>query len=135
MLARHYFPHPAPEEEEEEAGGSFNIAIQDGPEAGQTVAHLHVHVIPRVRGVSAKPDDGTAGDELYEKMAGEEGNVGGALWDANNHNQQGEKRPTPGGKFDRIEDSARKARSMQEMEEEAALFARVLEEVEGPPIE
>lgn len=112
MLARHYFAHN---------GGSFNIALQDGPEAGQTVAHVHVHIIPRVRGVSSKPNDGTHGDALYDKMAGEEGNVGGALWDR-------ERRPVPGGQFDRIEDSARQARSMKEMEEEAAVFRSLLEE-------
>lgn len=26
---------------------SLNISIQDGPEAGQSVAHLHTHIIPR----------------------------------------------------------------------------------------
>lgn len=112
--------------------GSFNIAIQDGPEAGQTVSHVHVHIIPRIRGITSKPDDGTQADELYERMAGEEGNIGGALWD------RGEKevlssatRPKPGGKFDRIEDSARKARSMEEMEAEADTFRRVLRELEA----
>jgi diadenosine tetraphosphate (Ap4A) HIT family hydrolase len=27
-----------------------NLFVNDGPAAGQTVAHLHVHVVPRVRG-------------------------------------------------------------------------------------
>lgn len=27
-----------------------NMVVNDGPAAGQTVAHLHVHVVPRVRG-------------------------------------------------------------------------------------
>lgn len=27
-----------------------NLLLNDGPAAGQTVAHLHVHVVPRVRG-------------------------------------------------------------------------------------
>jgi len=26
---------------------AFNIAINDGPAAGQTVLHLHIHLIPR----------------------------------------------------------------------------------------
>lgn len=27
-----------------------NMVVNDGPAAGQTVSHLHVHVVPRVRG-------------------------------------------------------------------------------------
>lgn len=132
MLARHYFPsenhhqhQPAPETAA--PGGSFNIAVQDGPEAGQTVAHVHVHVIPRVRGLSSKPED-TAGDELYERMAREEGNVGGALWDRQQQSEPA--RPVPGGAFDRIEDSQREARSMEEMVAEAEMFRRALKEME-----
>jgi bis(5'-adenosyl)-triphosphatase len=41
---------------------SLNIAIQDGPEAGQSVPHLHTHVIPRHR-------ENNIGDEMYEKLA------------------------------------------------------------------
>lgn len=121
MLARHYFQPPSPD-------GSFNIALQDGPEAGQTVAHVHVHVIPRVRDVSAKPYDGSAGDVLYERMAAEEGNVGGALWD---REVGGRGRPVPGGRFNRIEDSARQARTMEEMEAEAKAFRGLLREMAG----
>jgi diadenosine tetraphosphate (Ap4A) HIT family hydrolase len=29
------------------ADSPFNIGINDGPAAGQTVAHAHVHIIPR----------------------------------------------------------------------------------------
>ncbi|KAI7783952.1 Bis(5'-adenosyl)-triphosphatase [Diaporthe eres] len=134
MLARHYFPSEKGQTTAPSAlaapGGSFNIAVQDGPEAGQTVAHVHVHVIPRVRGLSSKPED-TAGDELYERMAREEGNVGGALWD---RQQSVGARPVPGGAFDRIEDSQREARSMEAMVAEAEMFRkalRVMEEEEG----
>ncbi|HEX5276618.1 MAG TPA: HIT family protein [Fluviicoccus sp.] len=35
-----------------------NIGINDGPAAGQTVPHLHVHVIPRYRGDRADPRGG-----------------------------------------------------------------------------
>jgi diadenosine tetraphosphate (Ap4A) HIT family hydrolase len=34
---------------------AFNIGINDGPAAGQTVPHLHVHLIPRYRGDVADP--------------------------------------------------------------------------------
>ena len=29
---------------------SLNLAIQDGPESGQSVPHLHTHIIPRYKG-------------------------------------------------------------------------------------
>ncbi|CAK7231487.1 Dinucleoside triphosphate hydrolase [Sporothrix bragantina] len=115
--------------------GSFNLAIQDGPEAGQTVPHVHVHVLPRIRGATAK-DSSTDGDALYEKMADEPGNVGGAHWDAvaaaSADGAQDEKlgsRPQPGGKFPRIEDASREVRSMEEMEAEAAEFRKALSRV------
>lgn len=140
MLARHYFttPSSAAHRQDAKAGddksrpapgspeaGSFNIAIQDGSEAGQTVPHVHVHVIPRIRGETAKPDDGP-GDAVYELMAAEEGNVGGGLWD-----RWAESRPKPGGGFPRIEDADRQARTQEEMEEEAEVFKRVMRELEG----
>ncbi|SCV02845.1 LAMI_0H03444g1_1 [Lachancea mirantina] len=40
---------------------SLNIAVQDGPEAGQTVPHLHTHVIPRYR-------IHNIGDKIYELL-------------------------------------------------------------------
>jgi len=36
----------------------YNIGINDGPAAGQTVPHLHVHLIPRFAGDQADPRGG-----------------------------------------------------------------------------
>ena len=36
----------------------FNIGINDGVSAGQTVMHLHIHVIPRYQGDQADPRGG-----------------------------------------------------------------------------
>ncbi|QLG70473.1 hypothetical protein HG535_0A04130 [Zygotorulaspora mrakii] len=42
---------------------SMNIAIQDGPEAGQTVPQLHAHIIPRYKA-------NNIGDKIYDKING-----------------------------------------------------------------
>ncbi|WP_116329722.1 HIT family protein [Cupriavidus taiwanensis] len=36
----------------------FNIGINDGADAGQTVPHLHIHLIPRYKGDSPDPRGG-----------------------------------------------------------------------------
>jgi diadenosine tetraphosphate (Ap4A) HIT family hydrolase len=36
----------------------FNVGINDGAAAGQTVPHLHMHLIPRYRGDRADPRGG-----------------------------------------------------------------------------
>jgi bis(5'-adenosyl)-triphosphatase len=36
---------------------SFNIAVQDGKFAGQSVPHVHVHILPRISGDIVKNDD------------------------------------------------------------------------------
>lgn len=38
--------------------GSFNIGINDGPAAGQTVPHVHVHLIPRYSSETRDPRGG-----------------------------------------------------------------------------
>ena len=49
--ARHAVPlHNAPD--------AYNIGINDGPAAGQTVPHLHIHLIPRYKGDVEDPRGG-----------------------------------------------------------------------------
>ncbi|KAK4193717.1 Bis-tetraphosphatase [Podospora australis] len=125
MLARYYFsPSPSSSPSERCELGSFNIAVQDGPEAGQTVPHVHVHVIPRIKGSTAKSVE-TPSDELYERMAAEDGNVGGALWDR----LILKKRPEPSGRFPAIEDADRKARDLKDMQDEAGIYRGILKEM------
>ena len=44
--------------ENEYAPAAYNIGINDGPAAGQTVNHLHIHLIPRYAGDSPDPRGG-----------------------------------------------------------------------------
>ncbi|KAF9129172.1 hypothetical protein BGW39_004402 [Mortierella sp. 14UC] len=48
--------------EKEYGATSLTIACQDGPAAGQTVPHCHVHVIPRRLG------DFVNNDDIYERI-------------------------------------------------------------------
>ncbi|XP_053324627.1 bis(5'-adenosyl)-triphosphatase [Spea bombifrons] len=43
-------------------GTSITISLQDGPEAGQTVHHVHVHILPRRAG------DFSRNDQVYEEL-------------------------------------------------------------------
>ncbi|RFU35663.1 hypothetical protein B7463_g700, partial [Scytalidium lignicola] len=116
MLARTYFRPPhSPDGTGRPEDGSFNLAIQDGADAGMTVPHTHCHIIPRIKGTHD-------GDEIYVRMNSEEGNVGGGLWDSDS------RRPVQRGMFPRIEDEHRKPRSMEQMVEEANFFRRQMDE-------
>jgi diadenosine tetraphosphate (Ap4A) HIT family hydrolase len=44
--------------EQEIQPAGYNIGINDGPAAGQTVPHLHIHLIPRFPGDQADPRGG-----------------------------------------------------------------------------
>ena len=121
MLARKFFAASEPLH----VGGSFNVALQDGREAGQTVPHVHVHVFPRPmlrEGEEGAP--GTQGDEVYQRMAAEEGNVGGALWD-----REVGRRPVQGGGFGRVDDGERRPRGEEDMRAEADGYRDVLREM------
>ena len=44
--------------DQEHQPDSYNIGINDGPAAGQTVPHLHIHLIPRYKGDVPDPRGG-----------------------------------------------------------------------------
>jgi bis(5'-adenosyl)-triphosphatase len=92
---------------------ALNIAIQDGVDAGQSVPHVHAHVIPRKK---ADLDDRGGGDKIYEMLEGPEGDIGGHLKDF----QLGRGRSSK-IKVDADED--RKPRSEEEMKQEAEWLA------------
>lgn len=98
---------------------AFNVAVQDGEAAGQSVPHVHCHVIPRTVG------DPGGDDKVHEWLEGEEGDVGQHQQDA----EQEQSREGGGGggggegKKRRVgqwaQDEERKPRSKGEMEKEA----------------
>lgn len=95
------------------SASAFNVAVQDGVDAGQSVPHVHVHVIPRRRG---DYDDKGGGDQIYDAMDGEEGDVGKAFLEMQRQRSQvaKERRDFASGP-----DSDRKPRSEEEMRQEA----------------
>ncbi|XP_052200325.1 bifunctional bis(5'-adenosyl)-triphosphatase/adenylylsulfatase FHIT [Diospyros lotus] len=77
---------------------SLTFAIQDGPQAGQTVPHVHIHILPRQSG------DFEKNDEIYDAI--------------------NEKEKELSQKLDL--DKERKDRSLEEMAGEAAEYRRLL---------
>ncbi|KAJ5112621.1 hypothetical protein N7532_000666 [Penicillium argentinense] len=99
---------------------SLNIAIQDGIYAGQSVPHVHAHIIPR------KPADldyrgGT--DAIYDMLDGEEGEIGKAFREADTSSERTKRRTN----FPAVDDEARKPRGPDEMKAEAEMLAQEME--------
>jgi bis(5'-adenosyl)-triphosphatase len=99
-----------------------NIAIQDGEAAGQSVKHVHAHVIPRK---AEDMEERGGGDRLYEELEGEEGDVGRHQKEQGQETQRADGRER--NKFPKVEDGDRKARSMGEMEKEARWLGEEME--------
>ena len=99
---------------------SLNIAIQDGVDAGQSVPHVHVHIIPRKAG---DLDERGGGDAIYDMMDGEEGNVGKDFLELQKARVAKDRRKD--FKPDASDD--RKPRSAEEMNEEAAWLREEME--------
>ncbi|KAF1830729.1 HIT-like protein [Decorospora gaudefroyi] len=100
---------------------AMNIAIQDGFDAGQSVPHVHAHIIPR------KKDDleakgGT--DAIYGMMESEDADLDKQLRErervASMHLAEDERR----GRFPAVDDEGRQPRTDEEMSEEAEWLAQ-----------
>ena len=59
---------------EDPSVSAFNIGINDGPDAGRSVDHLHIHLIPRRKGDMDNPRGGVRGvipeKQKYERREG-----------------------------------------------------------------
>ena len=84
---------------------AFNVAVQDGEGAGQSVPHVHVHILPRYRGDLERNDD------IYDKLE---------TWAP--RDELSNAKP----KLNLPEDSERRDRSEEEMAEEASIYASII---------
>ncbi len=89
--------------------GGFNVAVQDGKVAGQSVPHVHVHILPR------KADDFERNDDIYDHLED---------W-APTESMSKEKRENK-VELDVPEDEDRKDRTMKMMEDECLIYKTLL---------
>ena len=94
----------------------FNVAVQNGEAAGQSVPHVHCHVIPRTFG------DSDGDDKVHQWLEGEEGDVG----QHQRHAESGARRK----KGEWVNDEDRKPRTKEEMDKEAAWLRGEMAKVE-----
>ena len=47
---------------------AFNVAVQDGPAAGQSVPHVHVHILPRSNGNADVYNRDQRNDDIYQDL-------------------------------------------------------------------
>ena len=47
---------------------AFNVAVQDGPAAGQSVPHVHVHILPRSNGSADVYNRDQRNDDIYQDL-------------------------------------------------------------------
>ncbi|KAL7271117.1 Dinucleoside triphosphate hydrolase [Rhizina undulata] len=93
---------------------SLNIAIQDGAAAGQSVPHVHTHLIPR------HFQDIPHEDQIYAMLESDDGDLGRVYLEAQFPPRNRPKFPVPDGE--------RKPRSEEAMMEEAASLAKAMED-------
>ncbi|EPY49957.1 bis(5'-nucleosidyl)-tetraphosphatase [Schizosaccharomyces cryophilus OY26] len=89
-----------------------NIGIQDGRDAGQTVPHLHVHLIPR------KKLDFNENDEVYQHLEKAEANLA-SLQATGKETIIGDQSPPTSMKKSVPKDEDRHPRTPEVMQEEA----------------
>jgi bis(5'-adenosyl)-triphosphatase len=100
---------------------SFNVAIQDGVAAGQSVPHVHVHILPRRSG------DYEVNDHVYNDLE---------QWEpkpsSNNNNNNNQKNNV--SKLNVPDDADRRDRTAQEMAQEAAVYRSIVESMQNKSI-
>ncbi|KAJ5822592.1 Histidine triad (HIT) protein [Penicillium robsamsonii] len=112
---------------------SLNIAIQDGAHAGQSVPHVHAHIIPRK---AADLDHAGGTDAVYDLLDGDEGDLGRAFkkvvpteGDDESTEPVNQDAASSGrrSRFPVVDNDARKPREEEDMRAEADMLAREME--------
>lgn len=101
---------------------ALNVAIQDGEAAGQTVPHVHAHIIPRRNG---DLDQRGGNDAIYDMLEGEEGDMSKIMQEVVSKNNKNSNRRT--GSFPSVDNESRKPRSNEELSQEAEWLASEME--------
>ncbi len=91
----------------------FNIAIQDGKAAGQSVPHVHVHILPRIA------NDFERNDDIYDELEDWAPTDDMSLKKRQDKEKNGNQLEVP-------DDLDRRDRTMEEMENEAVIYRKLL---------
>ena len=108
MLARRYFAGS----EGDANKAAFNVAVQDGPNAGQSVPHVHVHVLPRISG------DFVRNDDVYDELE---------AWAPRSEDSVAKKEA--GRRLEVLEDEDRRDRTMEQMADEADEYRKLMQSI------
>lgn len=105
---------------------SLNIAVQDGVHAGQSVPHVHAHIIPRR---AADLDHAGGTDAVYDFLDGAERDAARAWGDAgaDTYAGEGEEKVQSRSRFPVVDNEGRKPRGELEMHAEAEMLAKEME--------
>jgi bis(5'-adenosyl)-triphosphatase len=103
---------------------SLNIATQDGVDAGQSVPHVHTHIIPR-RKADLEHMGGT--DAVYGLLDGEEGDIGRILREKQKEGEDSQEQHPRKSKFPVVDNESRKPRDEKDMAREAEMLAKEME--------
>ncbi|CCL98098.1 uncharacterized protein FIBRA_00092 [Fibroporia radiculosa] len=108
----------------------LTIACQDGKAAGQTVPHVHFHLLPR----KLKGDRFTNNDDIYPALERAEGRLPGELKSMSQRRNSVEREEPVYRETLRVDsDEDRKPRTMEEMENEAKWLRTFFVGDDAPP--
>ncbi|KAJ3013875.1 hypothetical protein HKX48_005481 [Thoreauomyces humboldtii] len=101
------------------AAESLTITLQDGPQAGQTVPHVHVHVIPRRKG------DWADNDDIYDEINRKEKQMNEAMASTTPGETDEAAKAKPA-----VDNDERQPRTQEDMAQEATVLRKLFQQGE-----